>query len=334
MNAVAALFLIATAAGAAAETIPVPDGARGIGFDDIQYAPGLKRVLVPGGRTGRLLVIDPATNAAASIVGFSSTASFKGGHGDGTTSATELDGNAGLVVATDRGSRTLKVADAKRNAVVGSVKLAAAPDYVRVVPSAHEVWVTEPSRKQIEVFHAGGGAELTHVTNIAVPDGPESLVIDASRRRAYSHTWTDQSFAIDLETHKLLSTWLNGCRQSRGIALDEKRGLLFAGCAEGKATVVDLRTSKVVSTAEAGADIDSIAFAATLGHLYVPGGGSADLSIFGVSSGGKLTLLGKAATAADAHTVAFDPGTRRLFVGAPARGTVLVIPDPFPSSLE
>src|SRR4029077_2048542 len=102
--------------------------------------------------------------------GFSSTASFKGGHGDGTTSATELDGNAGLVVATDRGSRTLKVADAKRNAVVGSVKLAAAPDYVRVVPAAHEVWVTEPSRKQIEVFHAGGGAELTHVTNIAVPD--------------------------------------------------------------------------------------------------------------------------------------------------------------------
>ena len=41
MNAVAALFLIATAAGAPAETIPVPDGARGVGFDDIQYAPGL-----------------------------------------------------------------------------------------------------------------------------------------------------------------------------------------------------------------------------------------------------------------------------------------------------
>ena len=190
------------------------------------------------------------------------------------------------------------------------MKLAAAPDYVRVVPAAREVWVTEPSRKQIEVFRADAGGTLSHVTNIAVPDGPESLVIDARRRRAYSHTWTDQSFAIDLETHKLLSTWPNGCRQSRGIALDEKRGLLFAGCAEGKATVVDLRTSKVVSTADAGADIDSIGFGATLGHLYVPGGGSADLSIFGVSSAGKLTLLGKAATAADAHTVAFDPVTR------------------------
>ena len=56
VKAVAALFLIATAAGAGrAETIPVPDGARGIGFDDIQYAPGLKRILVPAGRTGRLV---------------------------------------------------------------------------------------------------------------------------------------------------------------------------------------------------------------------------------------------------------------------------------------
>ena len=66
----------------------------------------------------------------------------------------------------------------------------------------------------------------------------------------------------------------------------------------------------------------------------MPGGGSADLSIFGVSSGGKLTLLGKAATAADAHTVALDPATRTLFVGAPAHGAVLVIPDPFAASLE
>ena len=265
----------------------------------------MKRILVPAGRTGRLVVIDPATKAAStSIAGFSSSASFQGGHGEGTTSAAELDGNAGLVVATDRGSRTLKVVDAKRSAIVGSVKLAAAPDYVRVVPAAREVWVTEPSRKQIEVFRAGAGATLSHVTNIAVPDGPESLVIDASRRRAYSHTWTDQTFAIDLETHKLLSTWRNGCRQSRGIALDEQRGLLFAGCAEGKATVVDLRASKVVVGADAGADVDSIGFAATLGHLYVPGAGSADVWIFGVSSAGKLALLGKVATAADAHTVA------------------------------
>jgi len=339
VRSLATLVLIAATTGAAPppEAIALPDGARGIGYDDIQYAEGLKRVLVPAGRTGRLVLIDPATKQLTSIAGFSSTSSFKGGHGEGTTSAAELDAAAGLVVATDRGSRTLKIADVKRHAIVASVKLAGAPDYVRVVPAAREVWVTEPSRKLIEVFRAGTGGEavtLSHVTNITVPDGPESLVIDAIRRRAYSHTWTDESYAIDLDAHKLLSTWRNGCRQSRGIALDEKRGLLFAGCAEGKATVVDLRATKVVTTADAGADIDSIGYAATLGHLYVPGGGSADLSIFGVTAAGKLSPLGKVATAPDAHTVAFDPASRTMFVGAPARGTVLAIRDPHPPSAE
>ncbi len=334
MRTVSLLFVIAAAAGAAPDTIALPDGARGIGFDDIQYAPAVRRILVPAGRTGRLVLIDPSTKATTAIAGFSSTTSFKGGHGEGTTAAAELDGEAGLVVATDRGARALRLVDVKRGAIVASVKLAAAPDYVRVVPGLREIWVTEPSRKQIEVFRASGATDLAPVTKIAVPDGPESLVIDASRRRAYSHTWTDQTFAIDLDAHKVLTTWRNGCRQSRGIALDEKRGLVFSGCAEGKATVVDLGASKVVSTADAGTDVDSIGYGATLGHLYVPGGGSADLSIFAVAGGGKLALLGKTATAADAHTVAFDPVSRNLFVGAPAHGTVLVIHDSYPSSLE
>jgi DNA-binding beta-propeller fold protein YncE len=328
------LLVVLAAAGPAPATIAIPDGARGVGFDDIQYAPFFHRILVPAGRTGRLLLIDPLTKATAAVTGFSSTASFKGGHADGTTSAAELDGEAGLLVATDRGSRTLKLVDAKKGAIVGSVKLAAAPDYVRVVPSTREVLVTEPSRKQIEVFRFTGGTTLTHVANIAVPDGPESLVIDARRRRAYSHTWTDKTFAIDLQTQKLLTTWSNGCGQSRGIALDEKNGLLFSGCAAGKVTVVELRTSTIVATADTGADVDSIAFAPTLGHLYVPGGGSADLTIFSVSPTGKLTWLGKVPTAPDAHTVAFDPATRNLFVGAPAHGTVLVIYDPYPSNVE
>ena len=35
--------------------------------------------------------------------------------------------------------------------------------------------------------------------------------------------------AIELKSHKELARWKNGCKGSRGIALDEKRGLLFVG---------------------------------------------------------------------------------------------------------
>jgi DNA-binding beta-propeller fold protein YncE len=316
-----------------AETIAIPDGERGIGYDDLQYAPELKRILVPAGRTGRLVLIDPATRVLTAIAGFSSAASFGGGHGQGTTSAAELPGTDGRIVATDRGTKSLDLISVKKNAIVGSIKLAAAPDYVRAVSPTDEIWVTEPARKQIEVLRidAKTDAGIAHVANIAVPDGPESLVIDPGRGRAYSHTWADQSYAIDLKTRKVVATWRNGCRKSRGIALDGGRGLLFAGCAEGKATVVDLAMGKVLSTADTGTDVDSIGYNASLGHLYVPGGGSADLSILNVGADGKLTLLGKVPTAADAHTAAFDPATRRIFVGAPEHGAVIIVPDPFPA---
>jgi DNA-binding beta-propeller fold protein YncE len=333
---------LATEVGAAEPpTIPaprriaIPDGEHGIGYDDLQYAPGLKRILVPAGRTGRLVLLDPATNAVVSVAGFSASNSFSGGHGQGTTSAVELPGGDGVLVATDRGSRSLELVSAKTRSIVGSIKLAGPPDYVRSVRPTGEIWVTEPARKQIEILRvdekAAGG--LAHVANIAVPDGPESLVIDGDRGRAYSHTWAGPSFAIDLKARRVVSTWRNGCRQSRGIALDVRRGWLFTGCAEGQATVVDLATRQVLSTAETGTGVDSIGYGATLGHLYVPGGGSADLSMLNVGPRGQLSLLGKVATAPDAHTAAFDPATNSVFVGTPEHGVVLVIRDPFPPEL-
>jgi DNA-binding beta-propeller fold protein YncE len=316
------------------ESIAIPGGEPGVGYDDLQYAPGMKRILVPAGRTGRLALIDPSTKKVTAIAGFTPAASYHGGHGEGTTSAAEL--GQGFVVATDRGEKALKVVDTQAGTVGEAVKLTASPDYVRVVPTTNEVWVTEPGRKQIEVLRIDGSTSprLSHVANVSVPDGPESLVIDAARGRAYSHSWSNETYAIDLKTRKIVSTWRNGCRDSRGIALDEKRGLIFAGCAEGKATVVDLATGKLVSSAATGSDVDSIGYSASLGHLYVPAGGSAELWIFGVSADGKLALLGKVPTAGDAHTVAFDPGTSSIFVGTPNHGAVLVSRDAFSSNVK
>jgi DNA-binding beta-propeller fold protein YncE len=341
--AAAAIFLLAAAAGARAHTpavptperIAVPDGDIGVGYDDLQYAPSLHRILVPTGRTGRLLLLDPATKALTAIEGFSSTRVFHGGHGDGTTSAIEIGSRPGFVAATDRGSRTLKIVDAQAKRIVASVPLDGAPDYVRWVSASKEVWVTEPAQKQIEVFRVSetGPVGLSRVATVPVPGGPESLVADGGRGRVYTQTWKNQSYAIDVQSRRIVATWTNGCQKARGMALDQKRGFLLVGCGEGKATVLDVATGRLLSEASTGANVDSVAYGAARGHLYVPSAGAADLSIFAVSDAGQLTLLGKLPTAPDSHTAAFDPATGTVFVGTPEHGVVLAIPDPFAASL-
>ena len=307
-------------------SLALPDGGGGIGFDDLRFSPELHRVLAPAGRTGRLDLIDPTAHAIESIGGFSTSDGFGGGHGDGTTS---VDVGAGLLFATDRGRDEVVVIDAATRQLASTTKLAAGPDYVRWVEPSQEVWVTEPRTKQIEWF-ALAERKLVRKGAIPVPGGPESLVIDASRGRAYTHTWGDTTVVIDLAGHAEVARWKNGCKSSRGIALDEKRGLLFVGCAEGRATVLDVaHDGGQLSAAEAGRGVDIVAYSPQLAHLYVPSGDSATLTILGVTAAGKLDVLGSVAVAEGAHCVTADDAGH-AYVCDPEHGALLVVTDPFP----
>src|SRR5262249_33176006 len=154
----------------------------GIGFDDLRYSARLHRVLVPGGRSGRLNLINPDDLSVSSISGFSASGDYSGGHDNGVTS---VDESQALLYATDRTSGKLLVVDPQKAAIVATAPLAASPDYVRVVGSRKEVWVTEPNAAQIEIFRLADDGTPTHDAVIPVSNGPESLVIDETRGRAY-----------------------------------------------------------------------------------------------------------------------------------------------------
>ena len=329
-----ALLFVAAAAFAQPALAPpvplaLPGGDSGIGFDDLGFSSALRRVLVPAGRTGRLDLIDPGTRAIESVSGFSADETFGGGHGQGTTSA---DAGAGLLFATDRSRVEVVVIDPATRQIATATRLAARPDYVRWVEPLHEVWVTEPRAKRIERFTLAE-RKLVLAGAIDVPGGPESLAIDATRGRAYTHTWSDATVVIDLVRRTEVARWKNGCRRSRGIALDEPRGLLFVGCEEGRATVLDVaRDGRLLGAAAAGQGVDIIAYSPRLAaHLYVPGGGSATLTIFGVGVVGRLERLGSVAVAAESHCATADDAGH-AYVCDPLHGTLLVVTDPFPAS--
>ncbi|MDQ6893958.1 MAG: hypothetical protein M3167_14900 [Acidobacteriota bacterium] len=306
---------------AAVKPVSLPGGAAGIGFDDLRFAPSLGVVLVPAGRSGFLDLVDPAGGTVTSISGFSEAATYGGGHGQGVTSADE---GAGLLFATDRTSGDLVVLDSKSRKIVSRTRLGGPPDYVRYVPATRELWVTSPDKDRIEVFRLGSEAapKAVSVGFIAVKGGPESLVIDSKRVRAYAHLWEGETVAIDIAGRKIAATWKNGCKGSRGIALDEARGLLFAGCAEGKATVLSVTDGHQVSSASSGDGVDIIDYDPASRRLYLPGGKSANMAIFDVSPEGMLSLRRVVPTAEGGHCVAAAPnGT--AYVCDPKKGRLL-----------
>jgi len=325
-----ASILLMSVALTALAPISFPGGEGGIGFDDFGFAPSIHRVLVPGGRTGKLMLIDPATQTTETLSGFSQGAEYGGGHGEGITSADE---GRGVIFVTDRSSKRLNVIDEQSRKIVATAPLSAGPDYVRFVSETNEVWVTEPRAQGIEVFSLpdAGMPKPIHAGFVEVPGGPESLVIDHSQKRAYTNLWSDKSIAIDLRDRKIASRWPNGCKGSRGIALDAQRGFLFVGCDEGKASVLGTTNGKQLGEASSGSGVDIIAYNPSRAHLYLPGGDSATMATIGISADGKPSVLGTISTAHDSHCVATDD-REHVYVCDPAVGRVLVFRDDFPAS--
>jgi hypothetical protein len=322
----------ADAAGSAAAPVALPGGSGGIGFDDLGFAPGIRRVLAPAAATGNLDLVDPDTSQVTSIGGFtSSQGTYRGGHGDGTTSADE---GRGLVFAIDRTSGQLDVVDPGAKAIVAYAKLGGSPDYVRWVDATNEVWVTEPDSETIEVFSIAPGAKPNpvHSRNISVKGGPESLVIDPVRKKAFTHLWGGSSVVIDVAAHAPVATWPNGCSGSRGIAIDSKRGFLFAGCAEGRLVVMAIdHNGTQLGSVEAGSGVDVISYSPTLAHAYLPGSSSATMAFVGVAASGQPTVLGTVPTADGAHCVTADDRAN-AWVCDPDRGRLLVFKDTYPAS--
>jgi 6-phosphogluconolactonase (cycloisomerase 2 family) len=133
--------------------------------------------------------------------------------------------------------------------------------------------------------------------------------------------------AIDLESHRIVATWPNGCEKSRGDALDDQKGFLFVSCGEGKAIVFDLNQGhKEISNLTTDPGPDVISYNPKLSHLYLTGSQNATLSVIKVSTQGELSLLGQAQTDKRAHCVVSDD-QNNVWVCDPSHGQLLRFKD-------
>jgi DNA-binding beta-propeller fold protein YncE len=299
---------------------------RAIGFDDLGFSRQLRKVLVPVGGSGRIDLVDPDSFEVTSTVRGAPTA-YAGGHGDGITSA---DSDGTRLFATDRTSRRVLVVNPTTGALLTSASLAGHPDYVRWVGTTHELWVTEPDEERIEIFSIGTDAVLRAAGQMRVVGGPESLVVDEAGERAFTHLWHGVTLAIDVRKRSILAKWPNGCRGSRGIAFDERDGIVFAACAEGRLVALDANhDGRKLGSVVTGGGVDVIAYSAALRHVYVPAAGSADMTVVGVSAEAELHRLTVVPTAKGAHCVTADDRAH-AWVCDPVHGQLLLFIDSLP----
>lgn len=310
-------------AGVPVRAIHLSSGDRGIGFDDLGFSAQLGQVLVPGGGSGRIDLVDPDSLAVTSAVRGAATP-YAGGHDDGITSA---DSDGTRVFATDRTARRVLVVNPATGALLGSASLTGHPDYVRWVGATRELWVTEPHEERIEVFSVGSDDTPRAAGHVRIAGGPESLVIDAMGKRAFTHLWSGVTLALDLVKRSIVARWPNGCRGSRGIAFDGADGIVLAACAEGKLVALDANhDGRKLGSVVTGGGVDVIAYAASLRHAYVPAAARADMAVVSVSPAGALLTVRVVPTVKGAHCVVADD-RGHAWVCDPAHGQLLLFGD-------
>jgi DNA-binding beta-propeller fold protein YncE len=168
--------------------------------------------------------------------------------------------------------------------------------------------------------------------------GPEGGVSNGKDRIYVNLEDKNAIDVINTKTWKVIATWsISPCDGPTGIAMDRATNRIFSGC--GKSSVViDAATGTVVGQIANGEGVDAMGWDQSQKMLYIPAGGSGNITIAHEDSPNKITILETIPTMKGARTIAVDntkhiayqftleygPSTAPAVAGGrPTRGPVL-----------
>ncbi|MBI3817372.1 MAG: YncE family protein [Planctomycetes bacterium] len=184
------------------------------------------------------------------------------------------------------------------------------PDAILYVTTTKEVWSMNHRAGTITCVDA---STLEVKSTIEVGGMLEFAAEHVSKGMVYVNS-EDKNFIaqIDAKKHAVVSKFaLAPCEAPTGLAIDEKNGILFAGC-DQKLAIVDTANGKVVATPEIGKGCDAVVFDAERMLAFASCGDGTTAVVKEVDPK-KFEIVGKIETARGAKTCAFDPKTRKLW---------------------
>ena len=215
------------------------------------------------------------------------------------------------VYASATGSNELAVIDDSTLQIIARVPAGDYPDGVACAIKANKIYVSDLHGKTDTVIDARTNQR---VTTIALGGGAGNTQYDAASDHIFVTVHGQNQLAeIDPNTDQVIGRYpLPGCSGSHGLLIDSDHRLAFVACEENaKLAVFDLEAKKMTAIHSVGADPDVLAFDKGLSRLYV----SAESGIIAIfdERGGHLEKVGEGFFAANAHSVAVDSRTHRVY---------------------
>jgi DNA-binding beta-propeller fold protein YncE len=138
---------------------------------------------------------------------------------------------------------------------------------------------------------------------------------------------------IDAKKMAISNRWpIPGCKTPHGIALDDQRGRLFVGCAEGRLIVLNAADGALIATIRSGEGGGDIAIDSSSALVYVANR-SGSIGVVAEVSAGKYETVETIATEPGATALAFDTATHRLFTLVPTHAPARPAGTPKPGEL-
>jgi DNA-binding beta-propeller fold protein YncE len=291
---VAFTTLIAATAHAAnytVHTLPLPGGsANGISMDYIAFDSRTGDIWVPAGNSGRVDVVDAATEKVTEINGFP-TMEITVRDRKRVVGPSSVTFGDHVVYIGNRADYKICALDAKTHQRGACGHIDGMPDGLQYVAATKEVWVTAPRDNSIRILDA---TTLKEKAKLTFEGNPEGFAVDARRGRFYTNLEDkDRTIAIDLKTHKTVATWNPACGEDgpHGIRFDAKSGFLFVACSERAEVLDTAHDGKVLSSVDTGDGVDDIDYVPASHTLFVGAARAGQLTIATVDSNGKLAVV-------------------------------------------
>jgi DNA-binding beta-propeller fold protein YncE len=215
-----------------------------------------------------------------------------------------------FATATDR--NRLDVISEKTFRILAHAPAGVYPDGMTYAPDAHELFISDEagqtetvvdtrSNRRIATIAMGG-----EVGNSRYDPVSHQVFVDVQTR--------DEIVAIDPRSNAIIRRYRlpDTCHDDHSLLLDAPARLAFVACdGNARLLLLDLRDMRVLSVHQTGRDPDVLAFDPGLQRLYVASE-SGVVAVFQLADR-QLHLLGRSDLAYEAHSVAVDPYTHRVY---------------------